>query len=312
MIIANMESSPSPKSGEYKFRSVPYHLHNPIHWAHNRSEETNKSCGCPQQLSKSFLVFHQAKVVEKMMYVIVCLVALGASFLTLFSGFGLSTLLMPAFALFFPLEAAIAMTAVVHLANNVFKLALVGRKLLARRSRSTRPRSSSTSICPAASPLTCRSTSSTSTTATPRAPTRGGRARGVDRLRHEARARSSRCRASSLYALVGKAPKLERQPFRRLDSYGLVSTAFNRFPDLQVQVGGSIGTHAYFFGQLSNGNPIFMRDPNALAGDNGTDEPPNPEPRAALRASRSCTTPRSRSSRSTTASSTAAAPACAS
>ena len=63
-----------------------------------------------------------------MMYVIVCLVALGASFLTLFSGFGLSTLLMPAFALFFPLEAAIAMTAVVHLANNVFKLALVGRK----------------------------------------------------------------------------------------------------------------------------------------------------------------------------------------
>ena len=63
-----------------------------------------------------------------MMYVIVCLVALGASFLTLFSGFGLSTLLMPAFALFFPLEAAIAMTAVVHLANNVFKLVLVGRK----------------------------------------------------------------------------------------------------------------------------------------------------------------------------------------
>ena len=63
------------------------------------------------------------------MYVIVCLVALGASFLTLFSGFGLSTLLMPAFALFFPLEAAIAMTAVVHVANNIFKLALVGRKV---------------------------------------------------------------------------------------------------------------------------------------------------------------------------------------
>ena len=74
-------------------------------------------------------VCHQAKVVEKMMYVIVCLVALGASFLTLFSGFGLSTLLMPAFALFFPLETAIAMTAVVHLANNVFKLVLVGRKV---------------------------------------------------------------------------------------------------------------------------------------------------------------------------------------
>jgi len=62
------------------------------------------------------------------MYVIVCLVAVGASFLTLFSGFGLSTLLMPTFALFFPLETAIAMTAVVHLANNAFKLVLVGRK----------------------------------------------------------------------------------------------------------------------------------------------------------------------------------------
>ena len=83
---------------------------------------------------------------------------------------------------------------------------------------------------------------------------------------------------SSLYALVGKAPKLERQPFRRLESYGLISTAFNRFNDLQLQVGGSIGTHVYLAGQLSAGNPIFMRDPNALAGDNGTAMPPNPEP----------------------------------
>jgi len=83
---------------------------------------------------------------------------------------------------------------------------------------------------------------------------------------------------SSLYALVGKAPKFERQPFRRLESYGLVSTAFNRFPDLQVQVGGSLGTHSYFFGQVSNGNPLFMRDPNALAGDRGTVEPPDPDP----------------------------------
>ena len=46
---------------------------------------------------------------------------------------------------------------------------------------------------------------------------------------------------TSLYALFGKAPKFERQPLRRLESYGLVSTAFNRFPDLQLQVGGSIG-----------------------------------------------------------------------
>jgi hypothetical protein len=84
---------------------------------------------------------------------------------------------------------------------------------------------------------------------------------------------------AALFALVGKAPKLDRQPFRRLESYGLVSTAFNRFNDLQVQAGGSFGSHVYFVGQVSAGNPIFMRDPNALAGDNGTDEPPNPDPK---------------------------------
>jgi hypothetical protein len=87
---------------------------------------------------------------------------------------------------------------------------------------------------------------------------------------------------SSLYALVGKAPKFERQPFRRLESYGLVSTAFNRFPDLQVQVGGSIGSSFYFFGQVSSGSPIFMRDPNVLAGDHGTGSPPPPNPDPAL------------------------------
>lgn len=84
---------------------------------------------------------------------------------------------------------------------------------------------------------------------------------------------------TSLYALAGKAPKLERQPFRRLESYGLVSTAFNRFNDLQVQVGGSLGSRFYFVGQVSDGNPIFMRDPNVLAGDNGTDPPPDPDPK---------------------------------
>jgi uncharacterized membrane protein YfcA len=59
---------------------------------------------------------------------IVCIAALLASTPTLFSGFGLGTLLMPVVALFFPLELAIAMTAVVHLANNLFKLGLLGRK----------------------------------------------------------------------------------------------------------------------------------------------------------------------------------------
>jgi len=60
-------------------------------------------------------------------YLIICLVALFVSGLTLFSGFGLGTLLMPAFALFFDLPVAIAATAVVHLANNLFKLALLGK-----------------------------------------------------------------------------------------------------------------------------------------------------------------------------------------
>lgn len=62
-----------------------------------------------------------------MTYLVVCAVALVASALTLYSGFGLGTLLLPAFALFFPVELAVAATAVVHLLNNLFKLALVGR-----------------------------------------------------------------------------------------------------------------------------------------------------------------------------------------
>lgn len=63
-----------------------------------------------------------------MSYIIICTVALLVSGLTLFSGFGLGTLLMPAFALFFPIEVAVAATAIVHLANNIFKVALVGRR----------------------------------------------------------------------------------------------------------------------------------------------------------------------------------------
>ncbi|HBS29195.1 MAG TPA: hypothetical protein DEB06_07025 [Phycisphaerales bacterium] len=61
------------------------------------------------------------------MIVLTCLVALGAAALTFFTGFGLGTLLLPAFALVLPVEAAVAATAVVHLANNLFKLALVFR-----------------------------------------------------------------------------------------------------------------------------------------------------------------------------------------
>lgn len=62
-----------------------------------------------------------------MEYLVVTLVALLASALTLFSGFGLGTLLMPAIAVFFSVELAVAMTAVVHLANNLFKLGLMAK-----------------------------------------------------------------------------------------------------------------------------------------------------------------------------------------
>lgn len=55
--------------------------------------------------------------------------ALLVSGLTLFSGFGLGTVLMPVFALFFPLPLAIAATAVVHFANNIFKFGLMAKQV---------------------------------------------------------------------------------------------------------------------------------------------------------------------------------------
>ena len=62
-----------------------------------------------------------------MEYIIIALASIIASGLTLFSGFGLGTMLLPVFALFFPVEVAIGMTAVVHLLNNVFKMILLGK-----------------------------------------------------------------------------------------------------------------------------------------------------------------------------------------
>jgi uncharacterized membrane protein YfcA len=61
-------------------------------------------------------------------FVVVALVAGLASCLTFFTGFGLGTLLLPAFSLFFPLPIAVALTGTVHFLNGLFKLALVGRK----------------------------------------------------------------------------------------------------------------------------------------------------------------------------------------
>src|SRR3546814_21029079 len=58
---------------------------------------------------------------------IVVVAAFLASGLTLYSGFGLGTVLLPVFAIFFPAEAALAAVAVVHLLNNLFKGVLVGK-----------------------------------------------------------------------------------------------------------------------------------------------------------------------------------------
>ena len=59
---------------------------------------------------------------------LVALVAALASALTLYSGFGLGTLLLPAFALFFPAPVAVAATGVVHLLNNLFKGTLLWKR----------------------------------------------------------------------------------------------------------------------------------------------------------------------------------------
>ncbi|HCU21207.1 MAG: hypothetical protein A2X03_16320 [Bacteroidetes bacterium GWA2_40_15] len=59
--------------------------------------------------------------------VIICLAAFLTAILTFFSGFGLGTILLPVFAIFFPVEIAIALTGVVHFSNNLFKIVLVGK-----------------------------------------------------------------------------------------------------------------------------------------------------------------------------------------
>src|SRR6185295_13605221 len=83
-----------------------------------------------------------------------------------------------------------------------------------------------------------------------------------------------------VYLKIGKFPKFERQDDRHLESYGLVSTAFNRFEDAGAELGINLGRHFYLKASATQGNPVFLRDPNALAGDNGTPAllRPNPDP----------------------------------
>ena len=72
------------------------------------------------------------------------------------------------------------------------------------------------------------------------------------------------------YFKSGKFPHFERQNDRHLESYGLVSTAFNRFEDIGAELGIDLGRHVYVKLSATQGNPVFLRDPNSLAGDNGT------------------------------------------
>ncbi|MGB3528524.1 MAG: TSUP family transporter [Saprospiraceae bacterium] len=61
--------------------------------------------------------------------VLLALVCFGASILTFYSGFGLGTILLVVFALWFPIEQAIVMTAIVHFINNLFKLFLTHKNI---------------------------------------------------------------------------------------------------------------------------------------------------------------------------------------
>ena len=75
---------------------------------------------------------------------------------------------------------------------------------------------------------------------------------------------------TTVYALVGRAPRFTKQRLRRLESYGLWGTAVARFEENQIEAGGSAGKSVYWRAQVASPNPLFMRDTNALAGDNGT------------------------------------------
>ncbi len=77
---------------------------------------------------------------------------------------------------------------------------------------------------------------------------------------------------SVFYAQLGKFKKFEQQRERRTESYGVVSTAFNRFEDSGLEAGFDFATGIYGRASLTTGNPVFFRDVNALAGDNGTEE----------------------------------------
>jgi hypothetical protein len=81
-------------------------------------------------------------------------------------------------------------------------------------------------------------------------------------------------RHTSYYAQVGKFSKFERQEDRHLESYGLSGTAFSRVEDSGIETGLDFTSGIYTKLTYTTGNPLFMRDVNALAGDNGLDKTP--------------------------------------
>jgi hypothetical protein len=77
---------------------------------------------------------------------------------------------------------------------------------------------------------------------------------------------------TTVYLELGKAPRFAKQITRRLESYGLWGTAVNRFEETGAEAGGSFGPYVYWRASATGGTPLYFRDVNALAGDNGTPE----------------------------------------
>lgn len=62
-------------------------------------------------------------------YFIIIFFSFVGALLTLFSGFGLGTIMLPIFSFFFPVQLSIFLTAIVHLLNNLFKFTLFSKKV---------------------------------------------------------------------------------------------------------------------------------------------------------------------------------------
>jgi uncharacterized membrane protein YfcA len=65
-------------------------------------------------------------------YLILAVLSFFAGGLTLFTGFGLSTILLPVFVIFFPVAIAVPSTAIVHFINNFYKLFIYFKQINTR------------------------------------------------------------------------------------------------------------------------------------------------------------------------------------